>query len=185
MIGSSRPRVKIKKDRLTEAAFTLAPIVYFITPILKGHVLCPDDGILQSVPCRVAAAQIIRSGFLPLWDPYIFSGMPLLAAAQPGVLYPLNWFYLIFSPAAATNLMVVSSYMVAGLGAYLYARRIGTSVAGSMLTALVWQFGGALVGQIAHINIVHNAAMLPWLLWSIESYVQTAKLKRGALIAGL
>ncbi|HEY6230122.1 MAG TPA: hypothetical protein VIW64_02550, partial [Pyrinomonadaceae bacterium] len=177
--------MKIKKDRLAAAAVTLAPILYFITPILKGHVLCPDDGILQNVPFRVAAAQMIKSGFLPLWDPYIFSGMPLLAAAQPGILYPLNWFYLIFSPAAATNLMVVSSYMVAGLGAYLYARRIDTSISGSLLTALVWQFSGALVGQIAHINIVHNSAMLPWLLWSIEAYAQTAKLKRGALIAGL
>ena len=177
--------MKIKKDRLAAGAVTLAPILYFITPILKGHVLCPDDGILQNVPFRVAAAQMIKAGFLPLWDPYIFSGMPLLAAAQPGILYPLNWFYLIFSPAAATNLMVVSSYMVAGLGAYLYARRIGTSISGSMLTALVWQFSGALVGQIAHINIVHNAAMLPWLLWSIEAYTQTAKLRHGMLLAGL
>src|SRR2546423_6796652 len=185
MIGSSRPRVKIKKDRLAAVPVTLAPILYFITPILKGHVLCPDDGILQNVPFRVAAAQMIKAGFLPLWDPYIFSGMPLLAAAQPGILYPLNWFYLIFSPAAATNLMVVSSYIVAGLGAYLYARRIGTSITGSLFTAFVWQFSGALVGQIAHINIVQNAAMLPWLLWSIESYAQTAKLRHGALLAGL
>src|SRR5205814_4297485 len=123
--------------------------------------------------------------FLPLWDPYIFSGMPLLAAAQPGNRYPLNWFYRIFSPVAATNLMVVSSYVVAGLGAYLFARRIGTSITGSVLTALVWQFSGALVGQIARINIVHNAAMLPWLLWSIESYAQTAKVRHGALLAGL
>jgi hypothetical protein len=185
MTGSSRLRVKIRKDRLAAAAVTLAPVLYFITPILKGHVLCPDDGILQNVPFRVAAAQMIKSGFLPLWDPYIFSGMPLLAAAQPGILFPLNWFYLVFSPAAATNLMVVSSYMVAGLGAYLYARRIGTSVSGSLLTALVWQFSGALVGQIAHINIVHNSAMLPWLLWSIESYAQTKKLRHGALLAAL
>ncbi len=177
--------MKIKKDRLAAVPVTLAPILYFITPILKGHVLCPGDGILQNVPFRVAAAQMIKAGYLPLWDPYIFSGMPLLAAAQPGILYPLNWFYLIFSPAAATNFMVVSSYMVAGLGAYLYARRIGTSVSGSMLTALAWQFSGALVGQIAHINIVHNSAMLPWLLWSIEAYAQTAKLRRGVLIAGL
>ena len=158
---------------------------YFLTPILQGHVLCPDDGILQNVPFRVAAAQIMKSGYLPLWDPYIFSGMPLLGAAQAGILYPLNWFYLIFSPAAATNLMVVSSYIVAGLGAYLYARRIQTSVAGALLTALVWQFSGALVGQIAHINIVQNSAVLPWLLWSLESYAQSANLKRAALFAVL
>src|ERR1041385_6226352 len=140
MIGSSGPRVKIRKAHLAAAAVTLAPVFYFLTPILQGHVLCPDDGILQNVPFRAPAAQIIKSGYLPLWDPYIFSGMPLMAAAQPGILFPLNWFYLLLAPATATNLMVVSSYMAAGLGAYLYARRIGSSVAGSLLTGLVWQF---------------------------------------------
>src|SRR2546423_9879044 len=101
MIGSSRPRVKIKKDRLAAAAVTLAPILYFITPILKGHVLCPDDGILQNVPFRAAAAQMIKSGFLPIWDPYIFTGMPMLATAHPASRNLLNCFYLIFTPAAA------------------------------------------------------------------------------------
>lgn len=177
--------MKIRKDHLAAAAVTLAPVFYFLTPILQGHVLCPDDGILQNVPFRAAAAEIIKSGYLPLWDPYIFSGMPLMAAAQPGILFPLNWFYLLLAPATATNLMVVSSYMAAGLGAYLYARRIGSSVAGSLLTGLVWQFSGALIGQIAHINIVQNSALLPWLLWSLESYAQTANFKRGVLLAVL
>src|SRR5438552_10723698 len=140
------PRIKVKANYVAAIAVSAAPLIYFFPALLSGRVLCPDDDLLQNVPFRVAAAQMIRSGYLPLWDPYIFSGMPLLATAQVGILYPLNWFYLIFSPTAATNLMVVSSYIVAGLGAYLYARRIGTSITGSVLTALVWQFSGALVG---------------------------------------
>ena len=27
----------------------------------------------------------------PLWDPYLWGGQPLLAQAQPGAAYPLNW----------------------------------------------------------------------------------------------
>ncbi len=138
-----------------------------------------------NVPLRVVAAQIVRSGHLPLWNPYIFDGMPLLAAAQGGLLFPLNWFYLFFSPAVATDLMVISAYMLAALGAYIYARRTGASVAGAVLTSLIWQWGGFLIGQISHINIVHTAAMLPWVLWALERYAGNGSRARGAVLAAL
>ena len=160
----------MSRGRLAALAVALAPALYFLPALLSGAVLCPDDGTIFNTPLRVAAAQITLSGSLPLWNPYVFSGMPLLGAAQGGLLFPPNWFYLLFSPQAATNLMVVSSYAVAGLGAYLYARRAGATVAGAVVTSLAWQWGGFLVGQISHINIVHTGAMLPWVLWALDGY---------------
>jgi hypothetical protein len=159
------------------------PIVYFLPALIRGLVLTPDDGILQNVPFRVAAAEIIRSGHLPIWDPYIFSGMPLLGAAQGGVLFPLNWFYLLFTASTSSNLMVLLSYMTAALGAYLYARSTGTSVAGSAVTSLIWQAGGFLINQISHINVVQTAALLPWVLWAIERYVASGSRKRAAIVS--
>lgn len=185
MTGLRNPRFRIKSEHAAAIAVVFAPVLYFLPPIYSGRVLCPADGIIQNVPFRVTFAQMIRSGYLPLWDPYIFSGMPLLAAAQPGVLYPLNWFYLVFSPATATNMMVIATYIVAGLGALLYARRIGSSISGAMMTALVWQFCGATIGQISHINIVQTAAILPWILWSVESFAQSGNFKRGTILAAL
>jgi hypothetical protein len=180
-----RPRGRIEPDYLAALAVTLAPILYFLPALLNHLVLGPDDGMLFNVPLRVAAAQIVRSGQLPLWNPYIFSGMPMLATAQGGLLFPLNWFYLVFSPAVATDLMVISAYMLAASGACLYARRTGASIAGAMTTSLIWQMGGFLIGQISHINIVHTAAMLPWVLWSLERYVSHDGRARGALLAAL
>lgn len=183
MTGSSNLRFRIKPDRLAAIAVSLAPVVYFLPPLIQGRVLCPDDGLLQNVPFRVAAAQIIRAGHLPLWNPYIFSGMPLLATAQVGILYPLNWFYVPFSPVTATNLMVVGTYMIAALGAYLYARQIKMSIVGAVITSLAWQFGGAAIGQISHINIVHTAALLPWALWSVDRFAEKGGVKRGAILS--
>ena len=111
--------------------------------------------------------------------------MPLFGAAQAGVLFPLNWFYLVFNAPVATNLMMLSSYMVAALGAYLYARRSGSSVAGAALTSLIWQGSAFLIGQIGHTNILHTAALLPWLLWAIDGYGETGKRSRGLLLAVL
>src|SRR5215475_688940 len=113
------PRVKVKTDHVAAVAVTLGPVVYFLPALLNHLILAPDDGRLFNAPLRVATAQIIRSGQLPLWNPYIFGGMPLFASAQGGLLFPPNWFYLIFSPALATNLMVITTYMIAALGAYL------------------------------------------------------------------
>lgn len=162
---------------------TLAPLVYFFPAVCGQLVISPDDGVIQNIPLRVAVANLVRAGHLPLWNPYIFCGMPLHAAAQAGVLFPLNWFYLAFNIPQATNLMMLSTYMVAASGAYLHARRAGASIAGAALTSLVWQWSGFLVGQIGHTNIVQTAALLPWLLWAIDGYGATGKRSRGLLIA--
>jgi hypothetical protein len=183
MTGPFNPRLRIKTDYVAVLAVTLAPIFYFLPAVINGKVLCPYDGLIQNVPLRVMAANILRAGNLPLWNPYYFSGIPLLASSQAGVLYPLNWYYLVFSPTIATNLMVISTYMLAALGAYLYSRRSGASIAGAIVTSIVWQGCGFLVGQLSHINIVQTAAMMPWVLWGVEGYALSGSRARGAVLA--
>ena len=56
----------------------LPVLVYGIPPLL-GHPVLPGDDLTQNFPLRVLAGQEIRSGQLPLYDPYIWSGAPLLA----------------------------------------------------------------------------------------------------------
>lgn len=128
---------------------------------------------------------MIRSGYLPLWDPYIFSGMPLHGAAQAGILFPLNWFYLISSPPIATNLMMLSTYAVAAIGAYIYARRAGADIAGAIATSLIWQMSAFMVEQIGHTNILHTAALLPWTLWAVDGYLANGARRRGVLLIAL
>jgi hypothetical protein len=183
MTGPFNPRLRIKTDYVAALAVTVGPIFYFLPAVINHKVLCPFDGLIQTVPLRVAAANIVLAGNLPLWNPYYFSGIPLLASSQAGVLSPLNWFYLLASPAVATNLMVISTYMLAALGAYLYSRRSGAAIAGAVVTSIVWQCCGFLVGQLSHINIVQTAAMLPWVLWGVEAYAASGSRSRGALLA--
>jgi len=161
------------------------PLVYFFPALRGALILCPDEGVIYNVPIRVLVAQILAGGNFPLWNPYIFSGMPLFASAQAGVLFPLNWFYLAFNPSLATNLMMLATYMLAALGAYLYARRSGSSIAGAAVTSLVWQGSGFLIGQIGHMNIVHTAALLPWLFWTIDGYAARGRRWSALLLAAL
>jgi len=163
----------------------LAPLLLFYPAVAGELFLSPDDGIIQNVPFRVGAARIALSGSFPVWNPFIFSGMPLHAEAQAGLLFPLNWFFLAFTPEDATNLMMLFSYALAGLGAYVCARRAGSSVAGSVVTGLAWQWGGFALNQIGHTNVMQTAAVLPWVVWALDGYGQRGGAWRGALLAAL
>jgi hypothetical protein len=178
-------RTQFTRDQVAALLVTLAPLAYFFSAVRGRLIISPDDGVIFNIPLRVAAANLFRAGYLPLWNPYIFCGMPLHGAAQAGLLFPLNWFYLIFSAPVATNLMMLSTYMLAALGAYLYARRSGSSIMGATLTGLVWQWSGFLIGQIGHTNILHTATMLPWLLWAVDGYGASGKRSRGVLLSVL
>jgi hypothetical protein len=184
LIRSFRDRL-LTRESLAGFLVTVLPLIYFLPAVCGAIVLCPDDGIIQNVPLRVVVADLLRGGHAPLWNPYIFCGMPLLGAAQAGVLFPLNWFYIGFSAPVATNLMMLSAYVLAALGAYLYARRSGSSMSGAVVTSLVWQGSAFLVGQVGHTNIVHTAALLPWLLWAIDGYGANGDRRRGVVVAVL
>ncbi|HEV3409269.1 MAG TPA: YfhO family protein [Chthoniobacterales bacterium] len=161
----------------------LAPFLYFLPATLGRIVLAADDAIVFGMPLRMLTAEIIREGHLPLWNPYIFCGMPLFASAQGGTLFPPNWVFLLFPPDLAINISVLGSYAIAGVGAFLFARRSGANLLGAIVTALVWQFGGVTVGQITHTNILQAFALLPWLFWSIDGYVARPTALRAALIS--
>jgi hypothetical protein len=187
MNHSSSFRLRINSDYLAAAAVTLAPLCYFFRAVLGHRVISPDDGIIFNIPLRAAAANIMRAGYLPLWNPYIFSGMPLHGAAQAGLLFPLNWSYLVFSAPVATNVMMLATYMLAALGAYLYARRSGSLITGAIVTSLAWQWSSFLITHIGHTNILQTAAMLPWILWALDGYVMSdrgdKRRRRGVLLA--
>src|SRR2546423_1484350 len=74
---------------------------------------------------------------------------------------------------------------LAGLGALFYARRSGSDAAGSLVTAIAWQFSAFMVCQIGHTNVAQTAACLPWVLWAVDGYGATGSRRRGVLLAAL
>ena len=79
------------------AIFTVAALT-LCWPMFQGKFLAGphSDQFMAGYSFRHFAAEYFKAnGKLPLWNPYLFSGMPLHGAAQAGLLFPLNWFYLI------------------------------------------------------------------------------------------
>src|SRR5262245_10433865 len=153
---------------VTAATLTLLPFIHFYPAAMGKIMLSPGDGWSQNLGIRILIGEMIRNGQLPLWNPYIFCGTPLLGAIQPGALYPPNWLFTVFSPKTAMNLVVITTYHVALIGAYLYARRIGCNRLGSMIAGITFAFGGFMTAHLGHNNLIAAGAWLPWVLLALE-----------------
>ncbi|MDX2029732.1 MAG: YfhO family protein [Blastocatellia bacterium] len=160
------------------------PILYFYPAVRGAVMLAPGDGWTQIIGIRVLIGQMLREGQLPLWNPYIFSGMPLLASIQPGALYPPTWLFAVLSPQPAMNWMVITTFHLALFGTYLYARRIGADRVGALAGGIAFAFGGYMVAHVGHTNRIAAAAWLPWILLAIEALSQRLRWRWVALGAG-
>jgi Bacterial membrane protein YfhO len=164
------------RTRQLLAALTLAilPPIYFSPAITGKTVLVTGDGWSYSILVRILSGEMLAKGILLLWNPYTFAGMPFLAAVQPGVLYPPNWGFALFPPGVAMNILVITTYHVALIGAYLYARAIEINRIGALVTGSAFAFGGFMICHLEQINFIAAAAWLGWVLWAIEKTHRSA-----------
>ncbi|MEK7829952.1 MAG: hypothetical protein AAB401_02645, partial [Acidobacteriota bacterium] len=97
-------KLALSERSVTTIAILIIPVTYFYLAVKSNLVLVQGDGWSASVGLRFLVGQLLWRGQAPLWNPYIFSGMPLLASIYPGALYPPNWFFAVLSPASAINM---------------------------------------------------------------------------------
>ena len=143
------------------AILVLLPVLVFGVPALLGHSVLPGDDLLQNYPLRVLAGRQIAAGHLPVFDPYIWSGAPLLADWNAGAAYPLTLLFAVLPGAAAWALNLIVTYVVAGVGMFwfLRAQRLGSLAC--FLGALTFAFAGSMPAQVGHIGLVAGMSWLP------------------------
>jgi len=100
------------------------------------------DPIQQYLPWRIYAVESLRSGIIPLWNPYAFCGTPFLANLQSTVLYPLNLLFLLTGAAEGFGFSAILHLILGGLFMYAFLRTLALSQAAALLGALVLMFNG-------------------------------------------
>lgn len=134
-------------------------------PLLLGRV--PPDERLIHLPNCFFSWQCLTEGVLPLWNPYMFCGLPHLASHHAGALYaPVYFFFALFEPFRAFSLMQDCHYFLAGLGMWALLRygwrlRHAAALAGGVFFML----SGFNVSHEGHSPMIWAIAWLPWLMW--------------------
>ncbi len=148
------------------------PAVIFGVPALLGHAVLPGDDMTQNFPLRVLAGREIRAGHLPLYDPYIWSGAPLLAGWNAGAAYPFTWLFAILPGTAAWTVNMIATWAVAGVGMFCFLRALRLASLASFLGALSFAFAGAMSAQVTHFGLVAGMSWVPVQLLSILRLAQ-------------
>ena len=154
-------------DVVAVVALVALPAVIFGLPALLGHAVLPGDDLTQNLPLRVLAGQQIRAGHLPLFDPYIWSGAPLLAGWNAGAAYPLTWLFAILPGTAAWTVNMIVTWAVAGLGMFCFLRALRLASVASFLGAFSFAFAGGMSAQVTHFGLVAGLSWVPLALLSI------------------
>ncbi len=171
-----------KADLIAVLTLGLIPIIIDLSLALAGHPLLQGDNLNQNFPLRLLAGQQIGQGRLPVWNPYDWSGTPLLAGWNAGALYPGEFLFLIFSPIIAWSLNLALASSIAGIGAYLFLKRLKTSATAAFFGAVAFTYTGFFLGQQVHMGLIEGTAFMPWILLALDSLPKAeAKPKKTAL----
>jgi hypothetical protein len=168
----TRARRPLRADVLAVAVLVALPVLVFGLPALAGHPVYPGDDLTQNFPLRVLAGRQIRGGQLPLYDPYIWSGAPLLGGWNAGAAYPLTLLFALVPPAAAWTLNLIGTWAVAGLGMFVFLRALRLGSLPGLLGALSFAFAGAMSAQVAHFGLIAGMSWVPLQLLSVLRLTQ-------------
>ena len=129
-------------DGRVVAVLLLVPLLAFVVPALCGAPALSGDNLIQNFPLRAFTGELIRQGHLPLWNPYIWSGSPLLGGMNAGSFFPLTFVFVVLPAIGAWVLNMTAVYWVAGLGMYWLLRQYGMRPLAGFLGAAVYAYGG-------------------------------------------
>jgi len=111
----------------------------------------------------VPRATILDYHELPLWNPYNWSGVPLLANPESRVLAPTFPLILLFGEVVGLKLELLVHLVIGMLGAFHLLRHRGVGRPGSLAAAFVFMLNS---WYALHMTVGHtwalNVAYLPW-----------------------
>ena len=192
--------------------FVLLPLIFFWPVLLGGKTLLPADNLFAFEPWRTFAAslgvrfphnellsdlilenyvwkqfilQSLHQRQIPLWNPYLFAGVPFLAAGQHSAMYPLSLVYYALPLPLAYGVFTYIHFVLAGLFTYLFVRTLGASRAGAFVAGVTFTFSAFMVVSVDFPMIVAAVTWLPFLLWVAEKLLRLAEASAGHWRAAL
>jgi hypothetical protein len=130
----------------------------------------PWDFRSVHVPLAKLMAESFSRREWPLWNPYMYAGMPVFANIQAASFYPPVLAVAILSPLTGVRVDaflewdLVFHVWIAGAFTYQLLRYLNINRTAALTGALVYALGGFFAAQAEHLGAVSGAAWLP-LAW--------------------
>jgi hypothetical protein len=154
---------------------------------LQGAVTFRQFGVMEDLvrsfyPGHRLIGEAIRSGTIPLWNPYVLNGYPMHAALAMAIFAPLTMLSYVLPIDAAWTIGMVARPVVAALGTALYARALGLRHAGALSAGFVFGWCGFQTGWAGQ-AMIDVSMWLPWVLLGVVRVAEAPTPARIALTA--
>lgn len=181
-----RPRL-LDPDLVAPVTLLLLGVLFFADFLFSSKNFYYRDILNFHYPLRKVLIDAYGRWELPLWNPFVSLGQPMLANPNYMALYPTNLLHLFLPFHNAFKLHFILHPLLAGTGMYFLCRRFGISAPAAFGGALAYQFSGTVLSFLNLYNVVPAVAFLPWLGWAFLGAVERGSAKRtllyGALLA--
>jgi hypothetical protein len=155
---------KYRGDLLALGGFLLLTLAFFWQFLDASIVLSFKDLSRYFYPLRYLMVEQVRSGLLPLWNPYIFCGFPLLASLQVGFFYPLT----------AIHYYTIIHYWLAACFMYALLRHFELRRLTAFFGGMVFAFSGYLL-SVSNMNTsLSSVIWLPLALLFLDKYINSS-----------
>lgn len=179
---------RARRDLLVAGSTLFLAVLLLPGAFTEGQLLFERDLNLDWYLRMEALESALRDRALPLWDPGLGFGQPLLADPGTEVLYPPTWLALAVPRWAGYTLFLVLHLVVSAVGMARLAELLGAGRLGSVTAAVLWALSGPFQSTINLRQHLAGAALLPWVLFWIERCLRRPtpqSLAALALVGGL
>ncbi len=173
-------------------AFLPADILFrtpaWYDPSVTVHNADLFDAILVFFPHNVFLHDALRTGHIPLWNPFNFMGYCQLGDGHNDFLYPpALLLYGLLPAVVAHGVDLILHHFLAGFCMFLWARRLGLSGVGALMSGTVWMLAAVNTTWLELEYPIVYAALIPLTLLTLDSArLDGRKLPWAALcIAGM
>lgn len=147
--------------------FALLVVAVWADPLFTGRNFTGRDLLAYNLPMEKVIHDAYASGSLPVWNPWISGGRPLVANPNAGALYPVRALLSLLPFELALRIYPVLHWVAAGIGVLFLLAALGVGRAGAWVGAATYVFSGASVSEVFYPHIQPGFALLPWLLWAL------------------
>ena len=174
-----------RNDLAAILSYGLMSVLFLWKIAALGMAPAGYDTITYFYPYKWYLADAVHQGRLPLWNPAIFMGAPLLANIQSAALYPLDILFYLLPTVDALRYSVVLHIFLGAVFAYIFGRvSLRLSPSAAWVGGAVFGFSGYLGAQVGHLNQLHAAVWLPVLLLCLER-ASAGRSLAAAVVGGL
>lgn len=163
------------------AILAIVVVLFFHDVFLGGKTFVSPDTTAPAGFVRVGEQSLWKDHVYPLWNPFVFLGMPSFGSgAYNPLIYPPDWPLALLQKVVPMPDMtwLLLYYFLGGVFFFLLAREWGARAEAALIGAAAFVFAPNLVavGSHGHGSQLVDSAYLPLMLW-----LATRWMRRGGL----